>query len=269
MMSAFNFFLLLLPLLILHLSHQPILHFSVATNMSHEWIESHEGEPARGVCLCCWRCAKKAVAFPLLAGDRGYSWCFSWIPKLECEPITCGCLHGSACFVDSAIRGPAWEGARHEPLVPYPPWATTHSVATYCNYMSMWTTGLYSIAISILLIIIIILIEIFNYLFTSFSYRLVQVTKDYRLARVSGPLTYNDITSTSSEGGQAIWTERERDWEETEAIDTGQTRVCKIWFCFAGGRPGGVGGVPDFQSIRHYGPISSLSFFSHPPPPSF
>lgn len=100
-----------------------------------------------------------------------------------------------------------------------------HLLQLYVN-VDNWI--IYSIAISILLIIIIILIEIFNYLFTSFSYRLVQVTKDYRLARVSGPLTYNDITSTSSEGGQAIWTERERDWEETEAIDTGQTRVCKI-----------------------------------------
>ena len=53
----------------------------------------------------------------------------------------------------------------------------------------------------------------------------MQVTKDYRLARGSGPLTYNDITSASSEGRRDIWTERERDWDEAEAIDTGQTRT--------------------------------------------
>ena len=56
----------------------------------------------------------------------------------------------------------------------------------------------------------------------------MQVTKDYRLAKVSGPLTYNDITTTSSEGGKDIWTDRERDWEEAEPIDTGQTRARKI-----------------------------------------
>ncbi|XP_061087023.1 glutamate receptor ionotropic, delta-1 isoform X2 [Conger conger] len=49
-----------------------------------------------------------------------------------------------------------------------------------------------------------------------------EVTKDYRLARVSGPLTYNDITTASSEGRKDIWTERERNWDEAEAIDTGQ-----------------------------------------------
>ncbi|XP_061083985.1 glutamate receptor ionotropic, delta-1 isoform X1 [Conger conger] len=49
-----------------------------------------------------------------------------------------------------------------------------------------------------------------------------EVTKDYRLARVSGPLTYNDITTASSEGRKDIWTERERGWPEAEAIDTGQ-----------------------------------------------
>ncbi|KAG7463090.1 hypothetical protein MATL_G00191700, partial [Megalops atlanticus] len=49
-----------------------------------------------------------------------------------------------------------------------------------------------------------------------------EVTKDYRLARVSGPLTYNDITTASSEGRKDIWTERERDWAEAETIDTGQ-----------------------------------------------
>lgn len=55
-------------------------------------------------------------------------------------------------------------------------------------------------------------------------YDLVQVTKDYRLARVSGPLTYNDITTASSEGRRDIWTDRERGWDEAEAIDTGQNR---------------------------------------------
>ncbi|XP_025765798.1 glutamate receptor ionotropic, delta-1 isoform X2 [Oreochromis niloticus] len=49
-----------------------------------------------------------------------------------------------------------------------------------------------------------------------------EVTKDYRLARVSGPLTYNDITTASSEGRRDIWTDRERGWDEAEAIDTGQ-----------------------------------------------
>lgn len=57
----------------------------------------------------------------------------------------------------------------------------------------------------------------------------MQESKDYRLTRVSGPLTYNDITATSSEGVKDIWTDRERDWEATEAIDTGQTRaLCEI-----------------------------------------
>lgn len=53
---------------------------------------------------------------------------------------------------------------------------------------------------------------------------LVQVTKDFRLARVSGPLTYNDIAAASSEGRRDIWTDRERGWDEAEAIDTGQNR---------------------------------------------
>ena len=53
---------------------------------------------------------------------------------------------------------------------------------------------------------------------------LQQVTKDYGLERVSGPLTYNDITTASSEGRRDIWTDRERGWDEAEAIDTGQNR---------------------------------------------
>lgn len=52
----------------------------------------------------------------------------------------------------------------------------------------------------------------------------MQVTKDYRLARVSGPLTYNDITNASLESRRDIWTDRERDWEEAETFDTGQER---------------------------------------------
>lgn len=52
---------------------------------------------------------------------------------------------------------------------------------------------------------------------------LMQVTKDYRLTSVSGPLTYNDITP-SSEGRRDIWTDRQRGWDEAEAIDTGQNR---------------------------------------------
>ncbi|XP_029700154.1 glutamate receptor ionotropic, delta-1 isoform X3 [Takifugu rubripes] len=48
-----------------------------------------------------------------------------------------------------------------------------------------------------------------------------EVTKDYRLTSVSGPLTYNDITP-SSEGRRDIWTDRQRGWDEAEAIDTGQ-----------------------------------------------
>ncbi|KAF5891371.1 glutamate receptor ionotropic, delta-1 isoform X1, partial [Clarias magur] len=47
-----------------------------------------------------------------------------------------------------------------------------------------------------------------------------EVTKDYRVRRVSDPLRYNDIATASSEGSKDIWTDRERDWDETEAIDT-------------------------------------------------
>ncbi|XP_005474351.1 glutamate receptor ionotropic, delta-1 isoform X1 [Oreochromis niloticus] len=49
-----------------------------------------------------------------------------------------------------------------------------------------------------------------------------QVTKDYALQRVSGSLTYNDITSSLPEGRRDIWTDRETDWEEAVALDTGQ-----------------------------------------------
>lgn len=34
------------------------------------------------------------------------------------------------------------------------------------------------------------------------------MTKDYALEMVSGPLTYNDITSTSPEGRRDMWTGR-------------------------------------------------------------
>lgn len=62
----------------------------------------------------------------------------------------------------------------------------------------------------------------------------MQVTKDYRLARVSGPLTYNDIATASSEGSKDIWTDRERDWDEAEAIDTGQNRIVGLFFDWLG-----------------------------------
>ncbi|XP_077359555.1 glutamate receptor ionotropic, delta-1-like isoform X2 [Festucalex cinctus] len=47
-----------------------------------------------------------------------------------------------------------------------------------------------------------------------------EVAKDYRLALVSGPLTYNDFAS--SEGRRDIWTDRGRSWQEAHAIGTGQ-----------------------------------------------
>lgn len=50
------------------------------------------------------------------------------------------------------------------------------------------------------------------------------MTKDYGLERVSGPLTYNDITSASPAGRRGIWTDRQRDWEEAETLDSGQER---------------------------------------------
>lgn len=69
-------------------------------------------------------------------------------------------------------------------------------------------------------------ISLFSFLCLRLTvYDLVQVTKDYRLSRVSGPLTYNDITTASSEGTRDIWTDRERGWDEAEAIDTGQNRA--------------------------------------------
>lgn len=48
------------------------------------------------------------------------------------------------------------------------------------------------------------------------------------MGRVSDPLRYNDISTGSSEGRKDIWTERERDWDEAEAIDTGQNRARSI-----------------------------------------
>lgn len=85
------------------------------------------------------------------------------------------------------------------------------------NYMSMWTPLLSISSPSLHLSF-----SFFDLHLT--VYDLVQVTKDYRLARVSGPLTYNDITTASSEGRRDIWTDRERGWDEAEAIDTGQNR---------------------------------------------
>ncbi|KAL2082902.1 hypothetical protein ACEWY4_020675 [Coilia grayii] len=49
-----------------------------------------------------------------------------------------------------------------------------------------------------------------------------EVTKDYQMDVVSGPLTYNNIASAATEGRRDMWTDRERGWEEAEAIDTGQ-----------------------------------------------
>lgn len=80
----------------------------------------------------------------------------------------------------------------------------------------MWTRLIYLLSFSPPVL--------FIHLFLLTVYDLVQVTKDYRLARVSGPLTYNDITTASSEGRRDIWTDRERGWDEAEAIDTGQNR---------------------------------------------
>ena len=65
-------------------------------------------------------------------------------------------------------------------------------------------------------------------------YDLQQVTKDYGLERVSGPLTYNDITSASPEGRRDIWTDRQRDWEEAEALDTGQERPDVLYWMVIG-----------------------------------
>lgn len=62
------------------------------------------------------------------------------------------------------------------------------------------------------------------------------MTKDYGLERVSGPLTYNDITSASPAGRRDIWTDRQRDLEEAEALDSGQERPDVTGFVRARGR---------------------------------
>ncbi|XP_046710172.1 glutamate receptor ionotropic, delta-1-like isoform X1 [Silurus meridionalis] len=69
-----------------------------------------------------------------------------------------------------------------------------------------------------------------------------EVTKDYRVRRVSDPLRYNDIATASSEGRKDIWTDRERDWDETEAIDTGQ-----------GGEPGAGASAHEQSHRRGHG----------------
>lgn len=56
------------------------------------------------------------------------------------------------------------------------------------------------------------------------------MTKEYGLERVSGPLTYNDITSASPEGRRDLWT----DWEEAEALDTGQERPDVLYWMVIG-----------------------------------
>lgn len=75
-------------------------------------------------------------------------------------------------------------------------------------------------------------------------YDLQQVTKDYGLERVSGPLTYNEITSAAPEGRRHIWTDRETDWEEADALDTGQERPDVLychWLCQGKGAGHGAG----------------------------
>lgn len=91
------------------------------------------------------------------------------------------------------------------------------------------------------------------------------MTKDYGLERVSGPLTYNDITSASPEGRRHIWTDRERDWEEAEALDTGQERPDVLYWMAIGcvrakGGAWGRAGVDCSCFICHLTPWSLLLF---------
>lgn len=86
------------------------------------------------------------------------------------------------------------------------------------------------------------------------------MTKDYGLERVSGLLTYN-------EGRRDIWTDRERDWEEAEALDTGQERpdvlYCTGWSLAVSGRRGGAwdrAGADCSCFICHLTPWSLLLF---------
>lgn len=60
------------------------------------------------------------------------------------------------------------------------------------------------------------------------------MTKDYSVERVSGHLTYNDITCALSERRQDIWTDRQADWEEAEAFDTGQARPDILYWMIIG-----------------------------------
>lgn len=96
-------------------------------------------------------------------------------------------------------------------------------------------------------------------------YDLQKVIKDHSVERVSGPLTYNDITRASPEGRRNIWTDRERDWEEAEALDTGQARPDILldghWLC-QGERGGAWGraGVEGSCFICHLTPWCILLF---------
>lgn len=72
------------------------------------------------------------------------------------------------------------------------------------------------------------------------------MTKDYALQRVSGSLTYNDITSSLPEGRRDIWTDRETEWEEAVALDTGQERPDTLyWMVIGCDRAKGRGMGPD------------------------
>ncbi|XP_057682965.1 glutamate receptor ionotropic, delta-1-like isoform X1 [Corythoichthys intestinalis] len=68
-----------------------------------------------------------------------------------------------------------------------------------------------------------------------------EVAKDYRLALVSGPLTYNDFAT--SEGRRDIWTDRGRGWQEAHTIATGQ-----------GGEPGAGASAYEQSFGRGLGP---------------
>lgn len=91
-------------------------------------------------------------------------------------------------------------------------------------------------------------------------YDFQQVTKNFGLERVSGPLTYNDITSASPEGRRDIWTDRERDWEEAEALDTGQERPdITGWSLAVSGRGGGAWGRAGVDFSRFICHLTSWS----------
>lgn len=90
-------------------------------------------------------------------------------------------------------------------------------------------------------------------------YYFQQVTKNNGPEKVSGPLTYNDI-SASPEGRRDTWTDRERDWEEAEALDTGQERPdITGWSLAVSGRRGGAWGRAGVDSSRFICHLTSWS----------